>query len=99
MTLSIHCGSRGYGHQVCDDYLQTMDRAAGRYGIELPDRQLACAPVASPEGQAYLGAMRCAINYAFANRQLIAHRFRQARDGPAEYKPPFDARANADHAH
>lgn len=78
VTLSIHCGSRGFGHQVCDDYLQTMDRAARAYGIELPDRQLACAPVASREGQAYLGAMRCAINYAFANRQVIAHRAREA---------------------
>jgi tRNA-splicing ligase RtcB len=73
ITLTVHCGSRGFGHQICDDFLAAMDRAARKYGIELPDRQLACAPVRSPEGQAYLGAMRCAVNYAFANRQAIAH--------------------------
>ena len=78
VTLFIHCGSRGYGHQICDDYLSTMDRAARKYGIALPDRQLACAPVTSPEGQQYLGAMRCAVNYAFANRQVIAHQARGA---------------------
>jgi len=77
VTITIHCGSRGFGHQICDDYLAEMDRAVARYGISLPDRQLACAPVKSPEGQAYLGAMRCAVNYAFANRQAIAHGVRQ----------------------
>ncbi|KAA3619869.1 MAG: RtcB family protein [Calditrichaeota bacterium] len=71
ITAIIHCGSRGFGYQVCDDYLEIMDRAVKKYGIELPDRQLACAPLHSKEGQAYLGAMRCAINYAFANRQII----------------------------
>jgi len=89
VTVIIHCGSRGFGYQVCDDYLQVMDRAVRKYGIELPDRQLACAPVQSPEGQKYLGAMRCAINYAFANRQVIAHFTREAfekalRKGPAD---------------
>ena len=69
----IHCGSRGLGYQVCDDYLQLMGKAVSRYGIELPDRQLACAPVRSPEGRSYLGAMACAANYAWANRQLIMH--------------------------
>jgi tRNA-splicing ligase RtcB (3'-phosphate/5'-hydroxy nucleic acid ligase) len=78
ITVIIHCGSRGFGYQICSDYLDVMDRAVKKYGIALPDRQLACAPVNSPEGQNYLGAMRCAINYAFANRQVIAHRTRKA---------------------
>jgi len=77
VTVTIHCGSRGFGHQVCDDFLAVMDRAARHYGIALPDRQLACAPIASPEGQRYLKAMRCAVNYAFANRQAIAHLVRE----------------------
>jgi tRNA-splicing ligase RtcB len=72
VTVIIHCGSRGFGHQICDDYLTVMNRAVQKYGIELPDRQLCCAPIHSPEGQQYLKAMRCAINYAFANRQIIA---------------------------
>jgi tRNA-splicing ligase RtcB len=78
VTVFIHCGSRGFGHQVCGDSLEAMDRAARKYGIELQDRQLACAPLRSPEAQAYMGAMRCAVNYAFANRQAIAHRVRDA---------------------
>jgi tRNA-splicing ligase RtcB len=78
VTVFIHCGSRGYGHQICEDFLSVMDRAARRYGIALPDRQLACAPVRSDEGKAYLGAMRCAVNYAFANRQAIANSVREA---------------------
>ncbi len=78
VTAIIHCGSRGFGYQVCDDYLSVMDKAVKKYRIDLPDRQLACAPVNSPEGQSYLGAMRCAINYAFANRQVIAHGARRA---------------------
>src|SRR5215471_6049664 len=78
ITVIIHCGSRGFGYQICDDYLGVMDRAVRKYGIELPDRQLACAPVDSEEGQSYLGAMHCAINYAFANRQVIAHHTRGA---------------------
>ncbi|MCE9615224.1 MAG: RtcB family protein [Lentisphaerae bacterium] len=78
LTVIIHTGSRGFGHQTCEDYLGLMDRAVGKYRIALPDRQLACAPIHSEEGQAYLGAMRCAINYAFANRQVIAHRVREA---------------------
>lgn len=89
ITVIIHCGSRGFGYQVCDDYLVVMDHAVKKYGIELPDRQLACAPVDSPEGQDYLKAMRCAINYAFANRQVIAHYTRLAFEhalgkGPAD---------------
>ena len=78
VTVIIHCGSRGFGYQICSDYLDVMDRAVKKYGILLPDRQLACAPVNSPEGQNYLGAMRCAINYAFANRQVIMHHARKA---------------------
>ncbi|HAZ32057.1 MAG TPA: RNA-splicing ligase RtcB [Dehalococcoidia bacterium] len=76
-VILIHSGSRGFGHQVCDDYLKTMGPAVRKYGIELPDRQLACAPVKSPEGQAYLAAMACAANYAWANRQCITHWTRQ----------------------
>ena len=78
ITVIIHCGSRGFGYQVCDDYLGVMDGAVKKYHIALPDRQLACAPVDSPEGRRYLGAMRCAVNYAFANRQVIAHHTRKA---------------------
>jgi tRNA-splicing ligase RtcB len=78
VTVIIHCGSRGFGYQICDDYLDVMDRAIRKYGIELPDRQLACAPIDSEEGQSYLGAMHCAVNYAFANRQVIAHHARGA---------------------
>ena len=71
VTVSIHTGSRGFGYQVCDDYLGVMQRASRKYGIELPDRQLCCAPLGSPEGRQYLAAMACAANFAFANRQLI----------------------------
>jgi tRNA-splicing ligase RtcB len=78
VTVLIHSGSRGLGHQVCTDFVRRMDAAAGRYGIELPDRQLACAPISSPEGKAYLGAMAAAANFAWANRQAIAHGVRLA---------------------
>ena len=71
MALQIHTGSRGFGHQICDDYLKVMARAVRRYSIELPDRQLACAPVESEEGRSYMAAMACAANYAWANRQTI----------------------------
>jgi tRNA-splicing ligase RtcB len=73
VTIMIHCGSRGLGYQVCEDFLTTMAEASHRYGIDLPDRQLVCAPVASPEGRSYLAAMACAANYAWANRQMIMH--------------------------
>lgn len=73
ITIMIHCGSRGFGYQICDDYLQVMGKAARRFEIDLPDRQLACAPVTSPEGRQYLAAMACAANYAWANRQMIMH--------------------------
>src|SRR5512146_2446812 len=78
LTLQIHCGSRGFGHQICTDYVQDFQNAVRRYGIHLPDRELVCAPLNSPEGEAYLGAMRSAANYAFANRQLLAHQARKA---------------------
>jgi tRNA-splicing ligase RtcB len=78
VTVLIHSGSRGLGHQVCTDYVKRMDASLGRYGIELPDRQLSCAPIGSTEGQAYLGAMAAAANYAWANRAAIAHRTREA---------------------
>ena len=78
VMLSIHTGSRGLGHQVCQEYLGTMQRAMEKYRISLPDRQLACAPIQSEEGQAYLGAMAAAANFAFANRQAITERTRRA---------------------
>lgn len=77
VAVMIHCGSRGLGHQVCTDYVRTLESAARRYGIALPDRQLACAPIASPEGRAYFGAMAAAANYAWANRQTITHHVRE----------------------
>ena len=73
ITLMIHSGSRGLGYQICDDYVRSMVRCLDKYKIEVPDRQLACAPVTSPEGKAYLAAMRCAANYAWANRQCLMH--------------------------
>jgi tRNA-splicing ligase RtcB len=78
LAVQIHCGSRGLGHQVCTDYVQEFQAAVRRYAIDLPDRELVCAPMDSPEGQAYLGAMRAAANFAFANRQLLAHSARRA---------------------
>lgn len=81
VTVLIHSGSRGLGYQVCDDYLALMLRATDRYGIDLPDRQLACAPVDSPEGRRYIGAMRAAANYAFASRQMMGHEVRRSFAG------------------
>jgi tRNA-splicing ligase RtcB len=78
LTVMIHCGSRGFGHQICTDYVKKFQKAVQRYGIQLPDRELVCAPLDSPEGQAYEGAMRAAANYAFANRQVLAHLAREA---------------------
>lgn len=73
ITIMIHSGSRGLGHQVCSDYIKTMTQAMRKYNIHVPDRELCCAPTTSPEGQAYLGAMSAAANYAFANRQSMMH--------------------------
>ena len=78
VLVLIHTGSRGFGHQVCTDHLRVMEAAVSRYGIELPDRQLACAPIQSKEGQDYLAAMACAANYAWTNRQCIAHWVRES---------------------
>jgi tRNA-splicing ligase RtcB len=78
VTVFIHSGSRGLGYQVCDDYLDRMVHAAAKYGIELPDKQLCCAPLSSPEAKHYLGAMNAAANYAFANRQLMSHYVRRS---------------------
>lgn len=89
ITLMIHTGSRGFGHQVCTDFLGVMSRAAAKYGIVLPDRELACAPFSSPEAQDYFSAMKASANYAWANRQCLMHWAREAfyerlRISPAE---------------
>ena len=78
VTVMIHCGSRGFGHQICSDYLRIMERAVHKYKIALPDRELACAPGNSKEAEDYFQAMACAVNYAFANRQAIMHWVRQS---------------------
>ncbi len=90
-VVLVHCGSRGLGHQVCTDYLAEMGAAMKRYNITLPDRQLACVPIQSPEGQAYLAAMRASANFAWANRQAILHflrgSFRQVFGSDAQAEP------------
>ena len=78
VTVMIHCGSRGLGYQVCEDHCRDMEKCLQKFNITVPDRQLACAPVESSEGQTYLSAMRSAANYAFCNRQYIMHRTRQS---------------------
>ncbi|MBN1956052.1 MAG: RtcB family protein [Anaerolineae bacterium] len=78
VVVQVHCGSRGFGHQVCDDYVKSLQGAVRKYGITLPDRELVCAPLDSPEGKAYYGAMACAVNYAFVNRQVLAMGIRGA---------------------
>src|SRR5215510_7643011 len=78
IVLLIHTGSRGLGHQVCTDYVSQLDEAMRRYDLHVPDRQLACAPIRSPEGQRYLHAMAAAANFAWTNRQCIAHAARGA---------------------
>lgn len=78
VAVMIHCGSRGAGHQICDDYIRILERATQKYGIRLPDRQLACAPAESTEGQNYFKAMAAGANYAWANRQVITHMVRDA---------------------
>jgi len=72
-VVMIHSGSRGFGYQICDDFLEAFGKVAGKHRISLPDRQLACAPISSPEGRSYLSAMACAANYAWANRQALTH--------------------------
>jgi len=78
IILIIHTGSRGFGHQICDDHLKTTINATHKYNIDIPDKQLACAPITSEEGKKYLGAMRCGANFAFVNRQVIMHLAEQA---------------------
>jgi tRNA-splicing ligase RtcB len=78
VTVQIHCGSRGFGHQICSDYVNRFQSAVQRYGIKLPDRELVCAPLSSPEGQDYLAAMKAAANYAFANRQVLTFHIRRS---------------------
>lgn len=78
VVVMLHTGSRGLGHQVASDHVRLMDRAMTRYGLQPRDRQLACAPIRSPEGSAYLSAMACAANYAFANRQVLSRRIRES---------------------
>jgi tRNA-splicing ligase RtcB len=100
LAVLIHSGSRGLGHQVCTDYVRRMDAALSRYRITLPDRQLACAPLSSPEGQSYLGAMAAAANFAWANRAALAHRVREAvalvlgRDVARETRQTYDVAHN-----
>ena len=93
LTVQIHCGSRGLGHQVCTDYVQEFQSAVRKYGIDLPDRELVCAPMDSSEGQAYMGAMRAAANFAFANRQLLAYSARRA------FEETFAAKTRNWHLH
>jgi len=78
LAVQIHCGSRGFGHQICSDYVREFQPAVKRYKIQLPDRELVCAPLDSPEGKRYMAAMACAANYAFANRQIMAHHVRRS---------------------
>lgn len=88
VVVMIHSGSRGFGHQICTDYLKVMDAAVRKYGFSLPDRQLACAPVNSKEGRDYVAAMACAVNYALCNREILGHwvrySFEQVLRQPAE---------------
>jgi tRNA-splicing ligase RtcB len=80
ITVMIHCGSRGAGHQICTDHLEVLSRAVHKYCIDIPDKQLACAPIGTPEANNYFGAMVCAANYAWANRHIIAHWTREVFD-------------------
>ncbi len=88
VCVMIHSGSRGLGYQVCDDYLRELRNVPKKYGIDLPDRQLVCAPVHSREGQRYLGAMRAAANYAWCNRQIMTHLARQSFEKVFGMRPP-----------
>jgi tRNA-splicing ligase RtcB len=87
IAVIVHTGSRGFGYQVCDDSLQEMLKASQKYGIELPDRQLCCAPLQSEEGRRYFAAMACAANYAFTNRQIITHWVRETFEQVLERTP------------
>ncbi|MCP5002558.1 MAG: RtcB family protein, partial [Planctomycetes bacterium] len=87
VTIVVHTGSRGFGYQVCDESIRTMIKASREFNIELPDRQLCCAPIKSREGQDYLATMACAANYAFANRQLITHWIKESFDRSLHINP------------
>jgi tRNA-splicing ligase RtcB len=78
VVVQIHCGSRGLGHQVCGDYVKRFQKSIRKYNYQLPDRELVCAPLSSPEGQDYLAAMKAAANYAFTNRQVLTHHIRRS---------------------
>ncbi|MFA5108091.1 MAG: RtcB family protein [Candidatus Micrarchaeia archaeon] len=80
IVVMLHSGSRGFGHQICDDSIREMNEAGKKYKIQLPDQELCCAPIGSPEADKYLGAMRCGVNFAFCNRQLMMHWVREAFD-------------------
>lgn len=100
LTVLIHCGSRGFGHQICTDYVKDFQSVVKKYGIDLPDRELVCAPITSEEGQRYLRAMACGANYAFANRQVLAHHARRAfEEVLAGRVPDFDLYPVYDIAH
>jgi len=100
LTVEIHSGSRGLGHQVCEDYLHNLQGALVKYNIQLPDRELVCAPLSSPEGQHYFGAMAGAANFAWANRQVMAHLARRAFEQVLAGKVnDFDLRTVYDVAH
>jgi tRNA-splicing ligase RtcB len=100
VVVQIHCGSRGFGHQVCDDYVKSLQSAVKKYDIYLPNRQLVCAPINSPEGRSYYGAMACAVNYAFVNRQVLAIGVREAFERVLGGKvSDFDLRQVYDVAH
>jgi tRNA-splicing ligase RtcB len=97
VTVMIHCGSRGLGHQVCTDFLEVLNRAVRKYKIQLPDRQLACAPLKSKEGEDYFAGMAASANYAWANRQIITHWVRETFDkifGSAEMPLIYDVAHN-----
>jgi tRNA-splicing ligase RtcB len=99
LVILIHSGSRGLGHQVCTDYVRLLDSAAGRHGIELPDRQLACAPLSSPEGTRYFAAMAAAANFGWGNRQVITQRIREVWRRIFSEAPGADLRVLYDVAH
>ncbi len=100
VVVLIHCGSRGFGHQIATDYIREFQKAVHKYGIVLPDRELVCAPLSTPEGQNYLAAMRCAANFAFANRQVLAHQVRRAfEEVLGRHGLPFDLDQVYDLAH
>ncbi len=100
VAVQIHCGSRGFGHQVCEDYVSRFQKTVREYGIELPDRELVCAPYSSDDGQEYARAMACAANFAFANRQVLAHNIRLSFEKVLAGKVrDFDLRQVYDIAH